>query len=75
MSTRAMDRLRAEMGDAARELPPALAEAPDPQVEAYLAALRDAKARQKRALEDASEHALRLVPALLRPAVRKVLFG
>jgi hypothetical protein len=75
MSTRAIDRLRAEMGDAARQLPPALADAPDPQIEVYLAALREAKARQKQALGDAADHALRLVPTLLRPAVRKVLFG
>ena len=76
MSTRALDALRAEMGAAAgKQLPAVLAEVPEPQLEALLATVRDAKARQKRLLEDAADHALRLVPALLRPAVRKVLFG
>ena len=34
-----------------------------------------AKRQQRQLLEDSAEHSLRLVPALLRPAVRKVLFG
>ncbi|HKY90259.1 MAG TPA: hypothetical protein VJM11_04435 [Nevskiaceae bacterium] len=76
MSTRALDALRAEMGAAAaRQLPPALADVPEPQLEALLGAIRESKRRQKRLLEDAADHSLRLVPALLRPAVRKVLFG
>ena len=75
MTQRALDALRTEMGTAARQLPPALSGVPEPQLQAFVAAVREAKARQKRLLEDAAEHSLRLVPALLRPAVRKVLFG
>jgi hypothetical protein len=76
MSNRALDALRAEMGAAAaKQLPASLVDVPEPQLEALLAAVREAKTRQKRLLEDAAEHALRLVPTLLRPAVRKVLFG
>lgn len=76
MSNRALDALRSEMGAAAaRQLPAALADVPEADQQALLAVIREARARQKRLLEDAAEHSLRLVPALLRPAVRKVLFG
>ena len=75
MSTRPMEALRAEMGAAASQLPPALADVPEPALDAFVTAVRESKARQSRMLADAADHSLRLVPALLRPAVRKILFG
>lgn len=75
MSQRAIDALKAEMGAAASQLPPALSGVAEPQLAALLAAIRDARSRQKRLLEESAEHSLRLVPTLLRPAVRRILFG
>lgn len=75
MSQQAIDVLRAELGAAAKQLPPALSGVHAPAVAALAAAVKEAKTRQKRLLEESAEHSLRLVPALLRPVVRKALFG
>ena len=74
MSRPVLDTLRAELGPAAADLPD-LSTVPDPALENFVAAVRAAKRQQRRLLEDSAEHSLRLVPALLRPAVRKILFG
>jgi hypothetical protein len=42
---------------------------------AFAGILHDAKARQSRALEEAVDDALEIVPRLLRGAVRRILFG
>lgn len=74
MSAASLDLLRAELGPAASRLPD-LSRVPEPALRDFVEALRAAKRQQKKLLEDSAEHSLRLVPALLRPAVRKVLFG
>jgi len=66
--------LRAELGPGGSQLPD-LSNVPDAALAAFLEAVRDAKRQQRKLLEQSAEHSLRLVPALLRPAVRKVLFG
>ncbi|MFC9299011.1 hypothetical protein ACFTWH_03355 [Streptomyces sp. NPDC057011] len=72
MSTEELARLRAELG--AGELPGSFG-ALTPQDVARLAdALRAERARQADGLNEAAEEALKLVPALARGAVRKVLF-
>lgn len=72
--TPALDALRAELGPAASQLPD-LSAVPEPALAAFVEAVRSAKRQQRELLERSAEHSLRLVPALLRPAVRKVLFG
>ncbi len=74
MSRPVLDTLRAELGPAAANLPD-LSTVPDAALETFTAAVRSAKRNQRKMLEDSAEHSLRLVPALLRPAVRKILFG
>jgi hypothetical protein len=73
-SPAAVESLRAELGPGASQLPD-LSAVPGPALAAFLEAVRGAKRQQRRLLEQSAEHSLRLVPALLRPAVRKVLFG
>lgn len=74
MNPSAVDTLRRELGSAAPSLPD-LGAVPEPALQAFTEALRSAKRQQKKLLEDSAEHSLRLVPTLLRPAVRKILFG
>ncbi len=74
MSRPLIDALRAELGPGAGKLPD-LSSVPDPALNAFIAAVQAARRQQRKLLQDSSEHALRLVPALLRPAVRKILFG
>lgn len=74
MSKTTLDTLRAELGAAAIKLPD-LGNVPEPALKDFLKSLRTAKQQQKKLLEDSADHSLRLVPALLRPIVRKVLFG
>lgn len=74
MSSADLDRLRRELGSARAGLPD-LSTVPEPALRAFVDAVQEAKRQQKRLLEESAEHSLRLVPALLRPAVRKVLFG
>ncbi|MGH8516346.1 MAG: hypothetical protein ACREUE_02690 [Panacagrimonas sp.] len=69
-----LEALRAELGPGASQLPD-LSSVPEPALETFLDAVRRAKRQQRELLEQSAEHSLRLVPALLRPAVRKVLFG
>lgn len=71
---KAIDALRAELGAQAGKLPD-LSAVPEPALAALVESLRKARADQKQLLADSAEHSLRLVPALLRPVVRKVLFG
>lgn len=66
--------LRRELGPAAASLPD-LSAVPSQALREFTDALRAAKRQQKKLLEQSADHSLRLVPALLRPAVRKVLFG
>lgn len=70
----AIDALRAELGAAAAQLPD-LSGVPEPALAEFVEALRKARADQKKLLADSAEHSLRLVPTLLRPVVRKALFG
>lgn len=74
MSRPLIDALRAEFGPAADKLPD-LSAVPDATLENFVAVVRAAKRNQRKLLDDSAEHSLRLVPALLRPAVRKILFG
>ena len=74
MSRPLLDALRAELGPGAGKLPD-LSAVPEPALQEFLAAIRAAKGHQRKLLADSAEHSLRLVPALLRPAVRKILFG
>jgi hypothetical protein len=63
--------LRAELGS---DPPRGLVEALDPsELEALAAAVRNAKAHQRAALDRAGEDALSHVPALVRKAVLRVL--
>ncbi|MEV7524471.1 hypothetical protein [Streptomyces sp. NPDC091371] len=74
MSTEELARLRTELGAAAAALPESFGSLA-PQDAARLAdALRRERARQADGLNEAAEEALKLVPALARGAVRKVLF-
>ena len=70
----ATDALRTELGPGAPQMPD-LSGVPEPALAAFVEAVRGAKRQQRELLERSAEHSLRLVPALLRPAVRKVLFG
>lgn len=74
MSPSALENLHTELGAAASQLPD-LSSVPEPALAAFVVALRKARADQKKLLADSAEHSLRLVPALLRPVVRKALFG
>lgn len=74
MSKPHLDALRTELGPAASKLPD-LSKVPDASLESFVTAVRAAKRHQRKLLEESAEHSLRLVPALLRPAVRKILFG
>lgn len=74
MNVPPVDLLRAELGPAADRLPD-LSRVPEPALREFVDALRAARQQQRQLLEDSAERSLRLVPALLRPAVRKVLFG
>lgn len=74
MSRPLIDGLRAELGPAASKLPD-LSAVPDAALDNFLTAVRAARRNQRKLLEDSAEHSLRLVPTLLRPAVRKILFG
>ncbi len=69
----AVDELRRELGATARL--PDLSGVPEPALREFVACVRKARRDQKRLLQRSAEHSLRLVPALLRPLVRKVLFG
>ena len=69
-----LESLRAELGPGASQLPD-LSHVPEPALAAFVDAVRGAKRQQRKLLEQSAEHSLRLVPALLRPAVRKALFG
>jgi hypothetical protein len=70
----ALEALRAEIGPGAPHLPD-LSNVPEPALSAFVETVRAAKRQQRQLLDKSAEHSLRLVPALLRPAVRKVLFG
>lgn len=74
MAANGIEALKAELGPAASQLPD-LARVPNAAVLDLAQALREARATQRQLLADSAEHSLRLVPALLRPVVRKVLFG
>ncbi|WP_420466568.1 hypothetical protein [Panacagrimonas sp.] len=68
-----VDDLRRELGSAARL--PDLSSVPATALHDFVDCLRKAKRDQRQLLANSAEHSLRLVPALLRPVVRKVLFG
>lgn len=74
MNPNTLASLRAELGSASSQLPD-LSTVPEPALADLLEALRKARAEQKKLLADSAEHSLRLVPALLRPLVRRALFG
>lgn len=74
MKQNAMDTLRKTLGPAASKLPDMSGVSEDSLAE-FANAVDVARQRQKQLLEDSANHSLRLVPALLRPVVRKVLFG
>lgn len=63
--------LRAELG---ASLPPEVEALPDEALEHLLACVRAQKAHQRGALDTAVEQGLTFVPAMLRGAVRKILF-
>ena len=69
----AVDELRGELGAVARL--PDLSGVPEPALRAFVGCVRKARSDQRQLLQRSAEHSLRLVPALLRPLVRKVLFG
>lgn len=71
MSNEALAPLRAEL-DAAP--PPSLARLGKDRIRLLADALHTERAARHDGLEDAAEEALKLVPALARGAVRKVLF-
>ena len=70
---RGVDDLRRELG--ANAALPDLSSVSEPAMQEFVNCLRKAKRDQKALLANSAEHSLRLVPALLRPVVRKVLFG
>lgn len=74
MSTSALDAIKRELGSAAPKLPD-LSPVPEAALRDFAETLRASKTHQRALLEQSAEHSLRLVPALLRPVVRKVLFG
>ncbi|MFD9790571.1 hypothetical protein ACFWXK_06415 [Streptomyces sp. NPDC059070] len=71
MSTEELSRLGTELG---APPPAALAELTDDQLKALLGALLAEKAARAAGLEEAAEEALKLVPALARGPVRRILF-
>lgn len=74
MSWSVLDSLRRELGASASNLPD-LSGVPEAALQDFVAAVQAAKRQQRKLLAESAEHSLRLVPALLRPAVKKVLFG
>ena len=56
------------------ELPAGVAELPDAQQQALAELLRECRERQSRELEQTLEEALGYVPALMRGAVKRILF-
>ncbi|MFG2876680.1 hypothetical protein ACGFYU_17100 [Streptomyces sp. NPDC048337] len=72
MSTEELARLQTELG--AVELPGSFGSLAPQDVTRLADALRAERARQAGGLNEAAEEALKLVPALARGAVRKVLF-
>lgn len=74
MSTSATEAVRRELGAASPKLPD-LSPVPEAALLQFAETLRASKAQQRALLAQSAEHSLRLVPALLRPVVRKVLFG
>ncbi len=75
MSKTGLDSVKSILGSAAAQLPDDLANVPDAALMEFSAAVATAKAAQSKLLEKSADHSLRLVPALLRPVVRRVLFG
>lgn len=71
MSTQALSRLGTELGSPPPEGLRGLA---DSQVTLLTDALRDERAARAAGLEEAAEEALKLVPALARGPVRRILF-
>ncbi|PKV85216.1 hypothetical protein [Streptomyces sp. TLI_146] len=71
MSTEALSRLGTELGSAP---PQALASLTDDQLALLAAALREERAARAAGLGEAAEEALKLVPALARGPVRRILF-
>ena len=67
----ALRELRAELGG---ELPAGLQQLSHDAVQELLSAVRAQKAEQRARLEDAINEGLKVVPTLLRGAVRKILF-
>lgn len=74
MGTRAVEALKKELGPAAAGLPD-LSGVPEEALQGFVETLRASRAQQRALLAQSAEHSLRLVPALLRPVVRRVLFG
>lgn len=73
MATPDLSALRELMGTAAEQLPP-LGALDQADAERLAALLATAHEQQKEMIQEASEEALGHVPALLRKAVRKLLF-
>jgi hypothetical protein len=67
-----MAQLRAALG---KEPPPGLATLDEATLVSLAAAIQEAEERQKLALREASDRALRHIPRPLRGPVRKALFG
>lgn len=74
MGASGIEALKAELGSAASQVPD-LGKVPDAAVLDLALALREARATQRQLLADSADHSLRLVPGMLRPVVRKILFG
>ncbi|MFD7262696.1 hypothetical protein [Streptomyces sp. NPDC059874] len=74
MSTEELARLRTELGAGSGALPESFGSLAPPDAARLADALRRERARQADGLNEAAEEALKLVPALARGAVRKVLF-
>jgi hypothetical protein len=74
MARSAADALRTELGSAASAMPD-LKDLDEEVLTRLAGQVRAAKKRQRQLLEASAESSLRFVPALLRGAVRKVLFG
>lgn len=73
MATADLSALRELMGPAAAQLPP-LWSLDQPDADRLAGLLRSAQQQQRQMILEASEEALGHVPALLRKAVRKLLF-
>lgn len=74
MSTSGIEAVKRELGAAAPKLPD-LSPVPEASLREFAETLATSRQHQRALLEQSAEHSLRLVPALLRPVVRKVLFG